>query len=191
MSFELRTYSSWGGIFDSISMSRSSLDSKTSRHSIHSTYSASSSRETTWTRGCRHGWSMDLLCGKFGVLLAGWLRFMTFALTARALVQFPGILDRNQQLSSFSSTRNVKSRLGTHPLSSLRDLVLFANLPSAEALSYTLSPHAGLILVCLFPLRQIDTRLRPVSECPHCPNHPHSGMIEQYRLGLCSNAWVP
>ena len=120
MSFELRTYSSWGGIFDSISMSRSSLDSKTSRHSIHSTYSASSSRETTWTRGCRHGWSMDWLGWKFGALSPGWLRFMTFALTARALVQFPGILDRNQQLSSFSSTRNVKSRLGTHPLSSLR-----------------------------------------------------------------------
>src|ERR1019366_10661291 len=46
----------------------------------------------------------------------------------------------------------------------LRDLVLFANLPSAEALGYTLSPHAGLILVCFFPPRQIDTRLRPVSE---------------------------
>ena len=105
------TYSFWGGIFDSISMSRSSLDSKTSRHSIHSTYSASSSRETTWTRGCRHGWSMDLLGGKFGVLSPGWLRFMSFALTARALVRFSGILDRNQQLSSFSSRRNVKSRM--------------------------------------------------------------------------------
>lgn len=39
-------------------------------------------------------------------------------------------------------------------------MVQFANLPSAEALGYTLSPHAGLILVCFFPLRQIDTRLR-------------------------------
>ena len=111
MSFGLRTYSSWGGIFDSISMSRSSLDSKTSRHSIHSTYSVSSSRETIWTRGCRHGWSTDLLGGKFGVLSPGWLRFMSFALTARALVRFSGILDRNQQLSSFSSRRNVKSRM--------------------------------------------------------------------------------
>ncbi len=77
--FELGTYSSWGGIFDSISMSRNSLDSKTSRHSMHSTYSASSSRATTWTRGCRHGWSMALLCRKFGVRLIGWPRFMTFA----------------------------------------------------------------------------------------------------------------
>ena len=66
-----------------MSMSRNSLDSKTSRHSMHSTYSASSARATTWTRRCRHGWSMDLLCGKFGVRLAGWLTFITSALTSK------------------------------------------------------------------------------------------------------------
>src|SRR5277367_4302915 len=35
-------------------MSFNSLDSKTSRHSWHSTYSDSSSRETICTRGCLH-----------------------------------------------------------------------------------------------------------------------------------------
>ena len=73
-------YSSGLGIFDSMSMSRNSLDSKISRQSRHSTYSASSSRETTWTRGWRHGWSMDSLYKRLEVLRAGWLMFMLMPL---------------------------------------------------------------------------------------------------------------
>src|SRR5271157_1420446 len=51
-----------------MSMSRNSLDSKISRQSRHTTYSASWSRETIWTRGWRHCWSMDLLYKRLGVL---------------------------------------------------------------------------------------------------------------------------
>src|SRR5271157_157806 len=58
-----------------MSMSRNSLDSKISRQSRHSTYSASWSRETIWTRGWRHCWSMDLLYKRLGVLRADWLMF--------------------------------------------------------------------------------------------------------------------
>ena len=43
-----------GSFFSSIAMSFNSLDSKTSPHSWHSTYSDSSSRETICTRGCLH-----------------------------------------------------------------------------------------------------------------------------------------
>src|SRR5271154_3691398 len=49
-------HSSSGSFFSSMAMSFNSLDSKTSPHSWHSTYSASSSRETICTRGCLH-WS--------------------------------------------------------------------------------------------------------------------------------------
>ena len=52
---ERAAYSSSGSFFSSIAMSLNSLDSKTSRHSWHSTYSVSSSRETICTRGCLHG----------------------------------------------------------------------------------------------------------------------------------------
>lgn len=47
-------YSSSGVLFSSIAISRNSLDSKTSPHSLHSTYSVSSSRETISTCGCLH-----------------------------------------------------------------------------------------------------------------------------------------
>lgn|SRR5580704_67339 len=45
---------SGGGVLSSIAMSLNSLDSKTSPHSRHSTYSESSSRLTICTRGCLH-----------------------------------------------------------------------------------------------------------------------------------------
>ncbi len=47
-------YSSSGAFFSSIAMSFNSLDSKTSPHTWHSTYSDSSSRETICTCGCLH-----------------------------------------------------------------------------------------------------------------------------------------
>src|SRR5271167_5209768 len=76
-------YSSWEEIFDSMSMSRNSLDSKISRQSRHSTYSASASRETTWTRGCKHCWSMDLLYKRLEVLSADRLMFTQLTPTVR------------------------------------------------------------------------------------------------------------
>src|SRR5271165_1834808 len=76
MSFDLTAYSCSVEIFDSMSMSRNSLDSKISRQSRHSTYSASSSRETTCTRGWRHCWSMDLLYRWMEVLTVGWFMFI-------------------------------------------------------------------------------------------------------------------
>ena len=55
--FEFRgaRYASSRGIFSSMAISRNSLASNTSRQSSHSTYSASSSRETTRTLGCLQG----------------------------------------------------------------------------------------------------------------------------------------
>src|SRR4051812_23613150 len=48
-------YVSSRSLVSSIIMSLNSLDSKISPHSLHSTYSESSSRETICTRGCLHG----------------------------------------------------------------------------------------------------------------------------------------
>ncbi len=55
-------------------MSLNSLDSKISPHSLHSTYSESSSRETICTCGCLHGWG-----GAFCLAgCAGWLGVIGF-----------------------------------------------------------------------------------------------------------------
>src|SRR3954465_15038238 len=48
-------YVSSRSLVSSIIMSLNSLDSKISPHSLHSTYSESSSRDTICTRGCLHG----------------------------------------------------------------------------------------------------------------------------------------
>lgn|SRR5438132_1216482 len=48
-------YDSSLNFVSSIIMSLNSLDSKISPHSLHSTYSESSSRDTICTRGCLHG----------------------------------------------------------------------------------------------------------------------------------------
>src|SRR5208283_4637107 len=77
-------------IFDSMSMSRNSLYSKISRQSRHSTYSASSSRETTCTRGWIHCLSMDVLYRWMEVLTVGWficLRNMPL-LRGRGIVRY-------------------------------------------------------------------------------------------------------
>ena len=49
------SYDSLLNFVSSISMSLNSLDSKISPHSLHSTYSESSSRDTICTRGCLQG----------------------------------------------------------------------------------------------------------------------------------------
>src|SRR5712692_6811310 len=67
------SHSSSGSFFSSIAMSFNSLDSKTSPHSWHSTYSDSSSRETICTRGCLHCSRLTL----FGGDCDGWLDIIT------------------------------------------------------------------------------------------------------------------
>lgn len=52
---DVRDYDSSVNFVSSIIMSLNSLDSKISPHSLHSTYSESSSRDTICTRGCLHG----------------------------------------------------------------------------------------------------------------------------------------
>src|SRR5208283_1066049 len=87
-------------IFDSMSMSRNALDSNISRQSIHSTYSASSSRETTCTRGWIHCLSMDLLYRWAEVLAVGWFMFIRNRPLVEEQRNCPVFSDRLDGLSS-------------------------------------------------------------------------------------------
>src|ERR1039458_1281278 len=57
------SYASSRFFFSSISISRNSLDSNTAPHSLHSTYSVSSSRDTICTCGCLHCSGLTFLRG--------------------------------------------------------------------------------------------------------------------------------
>src|ERR1019366_1094400 len=90
-------YSASGSFFSSIAMSFNSLDSKTSPHSWHSTYSDSSSRETICTRGCLHCSGLTFFCGECD----GWLCVINLS-TIQLLSgngRFPQIFDILRRLA--------------------------------------------------------------------------------------------
>ena len=89
-------------MLSSMAMSLNSLDSKTSPHSRHSTYSDSSSRLTICTRGCLH-WVIHTL--ERGLGGHGWSHKIRVELGSRAGVEktppkIAGILERSPKMSS-------------------------------------------------------------------------------------------